>query len=156
MAFKDKAKKAGGQVPYGTDYLTHSKQFVYLRQPIRSTLKGNWIYVEGAKGRKLVNAPLVAWEDRRVPLQIIVPLLARSSSPKLSQGPVDILLEDIDDGIISKEVITPIIKEDPEPLRNPLTPPYKKPPTPRPSSPKKADLTLLPKKSQGAPLGNPK
>ena len=58
-----------------------------------------------------------------------------------SLGPIDIPKEDIEEGIIPKEAVTPIDEEDPEPSRNPSTTPK---PIPGPSNLKKPDPTPTP------------
>ena len=60
---------------------------------------------------------LVAWEDKKALLRMVTPLIRTTSS-----GLTNILKEDIEEGIIPKEAVTPINKEDPKPTKNPLTP----------------------------------
>ena len=69
------------------------------------------------ESRKTVDALLVAWEDRRASLRTVTSPIRTTSS-----GPVNIPKEDIEEGIILKEAVTPVDEEDPEPSRNPFTP----------------------------------
>ena len=55
--------------------------------------------------------------------------------------PTNIPKEDIEEGIILKEAVTPIDKEDPEPIKNPPTLPK---PIPGRSNPKKPNPNLTP------------
>ena len=65
-------------------------------------------------------------------------------------GPIDIPKEDIEEGIIPKEAVTPIDEEDPELPQNPSTPPK---PMAGPSNPRKPDLT--PNPTPAATVTNP-
>ena len=71
---------------------------------------------------------------------MVTPLVAKSLLQELSQRPIDILRRDIIKGIILKEVVTPVDKEDPKLPKNPLTLSHKEPPTLGPSNPKKIPL----------------
>ena len=119
MTSKGKGREVG-RVPHGTDYLEHSSSYVHFRRPIRQTSKGNWVYIGGPDSGKIVDAPLVAWEDRKALLRMVT-----SPVKTIPLTPIDIPKEDIKEGIIPKGAITPINEEDPEPpqtllrLRNP-------------------------------------
>ena len=109
--------------------------FIHLRQPVRRISKGNWIYVGGPDSRKTVDAPLVAWENRKAPLRMVVTSIR--TAPLI---PINIPKKDIEEGIILKEAVTPIDKEDPEPPQNPPIPPK---PVAGPSNPRKLDPTPI-------------
>ena len=105
------------------------KTYVHLGQPIRRTEKGNWVYTGGPESGKTVEALLVPWEDRKAPIKIVSLPPRRISSLE----PIKIPKEDIAEGIIPKESVSPISKDDPELPRNSPTPPNKEPSTSGPS-----------------------
>ena len=99
MTSKGKGREVG-RVPHRTDYLEHTGTFIHLGQTIRQTSKGNWVYVGGIDSGKTIDAPLVAWEDRRTPIRSVA--LPSRTTPLT---PIDIPKEDIEEGIIPKEAV---------------------------------------------------
>ena len=85
---------------------------------------------------------------------MVTPLVAKSPLQKLSQKPIDISRSDIIKGMILKEAVTLVDKEDPKLPKNPLTLSYKELPTLGPSNPKKPDPTLPLKKPLESPSRN--
>ena len=90
-------------------------------------MKGIWVYVGGPDSGKPVDAPLVAWEDRKAPLKTVTtptqtkPALPPIDTPK-ENTPVDISKEDIGEEVILAGVLTPVDEEDPEPTPGPSNP----------------------------------
>ncbi|ETW82486.1 hypothetical protein HETIRDRAFT_120767 [Heterobasidion irregulare TC 32-1] len=136
-----------GRVPHGTDYLKHADTFVHFGQPIRRTSKGNWVYVGGQNSGKTVDAPLVPWEDRKAPLRTVnSPTRTR---PVLS--PIDIPKEDIEETPIPAGVLTPVDKEDPEPVAGPSNP---KQPDPNPNPNPPPDINISDDEDKMSNKGN--
>ncbi|ETW75018.1 hypothetical protein HETIRDRAFT_423601 [Heterobasidion irregulare TC 32-1] len=77
-----------------------------------------WVYVGGPDSRKPIDAPLVAWEDRKAPLRTVTTL----TQTKPGNIPVDIPKEVIEKEVILAGVLTLVDKEDPELTPGPSNP----------------------------------